>query len=99
MPQFHFGRFDVRFSSLAELREGRGIRIMEINGAGSEAIEAWDPDTSLVDALRIIFAKQSLLFKIGSAMRKRGYRPVGLRKLAGLHLMQQRLLDQYPPSN
>ncbi len=99
MPQFHFGRFDVRFSSLAELREGRGIRIMEINGAGSEAIEAWDPATPLFDALSIIFAKQSLLFKIGSAMRKRGHRPVSLRKLARLHFMQQRLLDQYPPSN
>ena len=99
MPQFHFGRFDVRFSSLAELREGRGIKIMEINGAGSEAIEAWDPDTSLLDALRIIFAKQSLLFSIGSAMRKLGHRPVGLGELARLHFMQQRLLDQYPPSN
>jgi hypothetical protein len=99
MPQFHFGRFDVRFSSLAELREGRGIKIMEINGAGSEAIEAWDPATPLLDALRIIFAKQSLLFKISSAMRKLGHRPVSLRKLASLHFMQQRLLDQYPPSN
>ena len=72
---------------------------MEINGAGSEAIEAWDPGTPLLDALRIIFAKQSLLFSIGSAMRKLGHRPVGLRKLARLHFMQQRLLDQYPPSN
>jgi hypothetical protein len=99
MPQFHFGRFDVRFSSLSNLREGHGFKIMEVNGAGSEAIEAWDPDTGLWPALRIIFAKQRLLFAIGSAMRARGHKPVGLLKLARLHFMQQGLLDQYPPSN
>lgn len=40
---------------------------MEVNGAGSEAIQAWDPDTSLVSAFRIIFSKQRLLFAIGAA--------------------------------
>jgi len=31
--------------------------------------------------------------------RRRGHRPVSLRKLAQLHFMQQRLLEAYPPSN
>ena len=99
MPQFHFGRFDVRFDSLEALGQGRGFRIMEINGAGSEAIEAWDPDTGLLRAFAIIFAKQRRLFEIGAANRRRGHRPIGLRRLAQLHFMQQRLLDAYPPSN
>ena len=99
MPDFHFGRFDVRFDSLEDLAAGRGLRIMEINGAGSEAIQAWDPDIGLLRAFRIIFSKQRLLFAIGSANRARGHRPIGLLRLARLHLMQQRLLDRYPPSN
>ena len=99
MPEFYFGRFDIRFASVTELREGRGLRIMEINGAGSEAIEAWDPATPLLAAFRIIFAKQALLFAIGAAMRARGHRPISLLQLARLHHMQQNLLDQYPPSN
>lgn len=99
MPEFYFGRFDIRFSSVTELREGQGLCIMEINGAGSEAIEAWDPATPLLTAFRIIFAKQARLFAIGAAMRARGHRPISLLRLARLHHMQQKLLDQYPPSN
>jgi hypothetical protein len=99
MPSFHCGRFDVRFSSLAELEQGRGFVIMEINGAGSEAIQAWDPGLGLLTALRMIFAKQRVLFAIGDAMRRRGARPVGLLRLARLNWRQQRLIARYPPSN
>ncbi|MEP6792083.1 MAG: hypothetical protein ABI907_11975 [Ramlibacter sp.] len=99
MPEFYVGRFDVRFDSLDALAQGRGFRIMEINGAGSEAIQAWDPDIGLLRAFRIIFAKQALLFAIGAANRRRGHRPMSLRQLAHLHFMQQKLLDAYPPSN
>lgn len=99
MPSFYAGRFDVRFDDLQQLAEGRGLRIMEVNGAGSEAIQAWDPDIGLLAAFRIIFAKQRVLFAIGAANRRRGHRPVSLFRLAQLHVMQQRLLDAYPPSN
>ena len=99
MPDFHFGRFDVRFDTLPGLSAGRGFTIMEINGAGSEAIQAWDPDIGLVAALKVIFQKQSLLFVIGDAMRGRGVRPVGLVKLIQLNLRQNRLIARYPPSN
>lgn len=98
MDQFHFGRFDVRFGDLEDLRAGR-VRIMEVNGAGSEAIEAWDPAFGLGRALRIIFAKQRTLFAIAAANRRRGHHPIGLWRLARLHWMQQKLLDAYPPSN
>lgn len=99
MPSFHCGRFDVRFSSLDELEQGRGFIIMEINGAGSEAIQAWDPALGLAQAFRMIFAKQRVLFAIGDAMRRRGARPVGLLELARLNWRQQRLIALYPPSN
>jgi hypothetical protein len=98
LPEFHFGRFDVRFSDLEALRQGR-VRIMEVNGAGSEAIEAWDPAFGLRRAFGIIFAKQRTLFRIAAANRRRGHQPIGLWRLAQLHFMQQRLLDAYPPSN
>ncbi|GAC1624900.1 MAG: hypothetical protein NVS9B10_11350 [Nevskia sp.] len=99
MRDFHFGRFDLRFESAALLREGRGFRIIEVNGAGSEAIEAWDPALSPLAAFRRIFAKQALLFRIGAMNRARGHLPIALRELARLHLAQQRLIPLYPPSN
>lgn len=99
MPEFHFGRFDVRFDSARELQAGHGFSIMEVNGAGSEAIHAWDPGVGLLAGLRMVFAKQRLLFEIGAANRKRGVRPIGLRELIRLNASQNRLIDLYPPSN
>ena len=99
MGDFHFGRFDVRFTTPEALARGTGFTIMEVNGAGSEAIQAWDPSVGLIAGLRTIFAKQRLLFEIGAANRRRGARPIGLLALARLNAAQNRLLDAYPPSN
>lgn len=99
MLDFHFGRFDVRFDTVGELTAGRGLRIMEVNGAGSEAIQAWDPGTPLLRAFAIIFAKQRLLFEISAAHRRAGLRPLSLLALARLNARQQRLIACYPPSN
>ncbi|TCF97302.1 hypothetical protein BZM26_32305 [Paraburkholderia strydomiana] len=99
MPDFHFGRFDVRFDSLDDLCAGRGFTIMEINGAGSEAIHAWDPDIGLFNGFRIIFSKQRILFSIADSMRRRGVKPIGALQLLRLFRRQQRLIPTYPPSN
>jgi hypothetical protein len=95
---FHFGRFDLRFATEAALQAGQ-FSIIEVNGAGSEAIEAWDPATPPLTAFGKIFAKQRLLFEISAAHRRRGLRPIGMLQLLRLHLRQQKLILQYPPSN
>lgn len=99
MPEFYCGRFDVRFDNLPALSAGKGFTIMEINGAGSEAIQAWDPAIGLIKAFRMIFAKQRLVFAIGNARRRDGVAPIGLLALARLNWRQQRLIAHYPPSN
>lgn len=99
MPAFYCGRFDVRFDSVEELAQGRGFTIIEINGAGSEAIHAWDPEIGLLEGFGIIFTKQRLLFSIGAALRNQGVQAISLRSLASLFLRQRHLIDRYPPSN
>ncbi|MBC7656036.1 MAG: hypothetical protein H7147_02560 [Frankiaceae bacterium] len=98
MGLFLVGRFDVRYQSLDGLRRGE-FTIMEVNGAGSEAVHAWDPKYSIRDVYRIVFAKQRLLFRIGDENRRRGHPPTGWRRLAQLHFRQQRVMRLYPPSN
>ncbi|MEP7186146.1 MAG: hypothetical protein ABI767_09940 [Rhodanobacter sp.] len=98
MPSFHVGRFDVRYRTLQDLREGR-FTIMEVNGAGSEAVHAWDPKYSVWQVYRKVFAKQRLLFALGAFNRARGHRPISMLALARHHLRQQRLIRRYPPSN
>jgi hypothetical protein len=99
MPAFHFGRFDVRFECLQDLAAGRNFTIMEVNGAGSEAIQAWDPETGVLAGFKMIFEKQRILFSIGHAMRRKGVKPISLWALLQLNRRQQRLIASYPPSN
>ena len=98
MRDFHYGRFDVRFDTSTSLRAGT-FSIIEVNGAGSEAIQFWDPALTIGAAFRGVFAKQSEIFRLGHAMRQAGYRPAGVAALARAWLRQQRLLRHYPPSN
>jgi hypothetical protein len=42
LPEFYFGRFDVRFPDIESLRRGEDVTVVEINGAGSEGTHIWD---------------------------------------------------------
>ena len=98
MGDFHFGRFDVKFASEADLAAGRFV-IIEVNGAGAEAIQYWDPRLSLPEALQGVFAKQSQLFALAAQMRRYGHKPVGVGTLAEAFFFQRALIRDYPPSN
>lgn len=96
LPEFHFGRIDLRFSSLAGLRRGEGFRILEINGVGSEATHIWDPTTKLWDAWRAQLFHYGEAFRIGAASRARGHRPSGLKAMRRRWRLQRRLMAVYP---
>ena len=95
MPDFHFGRVDLRFASLDALRRGE-VRVIEINGVGSEATHIWDPRTRLRDAYATQFAHYRAAFEIGRDMRRRGARPSGVTGMLRLWRLQRRLMASYP---
>jgi len=99
MPEFYYGRFDVRFAAIERLAEGEDFSIIEINGAGGESINVWDPRMKLVQVYRELFYQQRLLFEIGARNRARGYRPPGVLALFRCQWRQQRLIAAYPPSS
>jgi hypothetical protein len=96
MPNFHFGRIDVRFASLPGLLSGEGFRIIEINGVGSEATHIWDPATTLRDAWHAQFFHYGAAFRIAAANRARGHRSSGLPAMYALWQRQKRLMSSYP---
>lgn len=98
IPEFWFGRFDVRFADIAGLREGRDFRIVEVNGAGAEATHIWDSRTRLRDAYATLFRQFDLLWKIGSRNRSRGFKPEPLGQLLARWRREKRLIDTYPPT-
>lgn len=98
MPNLHVARFDIRFASLAELGQGQ-FKIIEINGAGSEAIEFFDPAVPFFTAYRGILEKQAMVFGLAAENRAAGFAPCGWRALLQAYCREARLLGRYPPSN
>ncbi|CAN5879442.1 hypothetical protein BH11PSE3_BH11PSE3_16410 [soil metagenome] len=98
MPEFHIARFDVRFTTLAALGRGE-FKIMEINGAGSEAINFFDRDVPFFSAYRGILAKTAMVFALADANRARGFAPCGWRSLLRAYIRQSGLLHRYPAAN
>ena len=99
MPEFYFGRFDVRYDSLDDLRAGRNFWLIEVNGAGSEATHIWDKTTKLRDAYDFLFFQQRTLFEFGAANRARGFSSVNAFRLLGLAMKQARLGRAYLESS
>lgn len=95
---FHFGRLDVRFESIEQLRRGEGFKVVEVNGAGAEAVHIWDPDFPVLAGYRTLFRQQALMFAVADANRKRGVAPMSVRQLVACQRRQQGLLSRYPCS-
>lgn len=83
MPDFYFGRFDIRFTDLDGFLNGEDIHIVEINGAGAESTHIWDAKMTLTGAYRALFRQWRILFEIGTANRKRGMKPLNPFRLLG----------------
>ena len=73
IPGFFIGRYDIRYASEEELNCGK-FKIIELNGAASEATNIYDERNSLLSAYRTLYRQWELVFRIGSVNRDRGYR-------------------------
>lgn len=71
IPDFYFGRYDIRVKSYDDLYKGN-IKIMELNGAGSEPAHIYQPGFSIWKAYQVIFHHWHVLFEISVLNRKRG---------------------------
>lgn len=98
LPEFYYGRYDVRFESLERFRDGEAFKIIEINGAGGESINVWDPVMPLSQVYRELFHQQRLLFEFGALNRARGYKSPGAWAMFRSQWRQHRLIVRYPPS-
>lgn len=98
IPEFYYGRFDVRFKSTEHLKAAEDFSIIEVNGAGSEPIHAWDPEVSMINLYLELFKTQSLLFRIAAENRKRGFKTDGLKPFIKAARKQTKLIKKYPPA-
>ncbi len=74
VPDFYFGRFDLRCESIESLRKLKDFKIMELNGAGAEPAHIYEPGFPLLKAYKVLFHHLGMLSKISGENRKRGVR-------------------------
>ncbi len=74
IPGFYYGRLDILCTSMEDLTQGINFKIIEINGAGSEATHIYDPGHSLFYAWREIIRHWILLYRVSVANYEKGHR-------------------------
>ena len=79
VPGFFVGRYDIRYESDSELRAGRNFKIIELNGAASEATNIYDSSNSIWSAYATLYRQWEIVYRIGAENRRRGNRPARLR--------------------
>lgn len=99
LPNFYYGRLDVKFKDIASLQQGQCLEIVEINGASSESIHIWDKDATLVEAIRTLLWQYRTLFQIGAFHRATGLNTPGIKKLIAHWQQERRLTRLYPETD
>jgi len=99
LPEFYFGRYDIRFADFEAVRKGQDFTIVEVNGAGAESTHIWDRNTSPFKAWTDLFKQYKLLFQIGRANFERGFKPLSLAEFRRWHQRRKQLTPLYPPTD
>jgi hypothetical protein len=73
VPEFYYGRLDVRYDNWDDLKEGKNFSVIELNGAGSEPTHMYDPRHSLFFAWKEIIRHWFLLWRISRINHKKGH--------------------------
>ncbi len=92
MNGFYYGRFDLRVSSLDDLKNGRNIRIMEVNGVTSEPAHIYDSNMNLIKSYVSIFQHMKIIFNIASANNANGtsyVNPLTLYRSVSAHFKEK----------
>ena len=62
---FYYGRYDLKCTSLEDLKAGKNISILEFNGAGAEPNHIYDCNLTYLQALKEIARHWKHMYKIG----------------------------------
>jgi hypothetical protein len=80
IPDFYFGRLDIRYQSWDELKQGKNYSIIEVNGAGSEPTHIYDPKHSIFFAWKEIIRHWKILCRISMMNHKQGHKYLTIKE-------------------
>ena len=99
LPGFFIGRYDIRYSDEGALLRGENFKIIELNGAASEATNIYDERNSLFQAYRTLYQQWELVYRIGRANRDRGYRPASILGMVRDIKLYAKMSQSYPAAD
>jgi D-alanine-D-alanine ligase-like ATP-grasp enzyme len=70
--QFFYGRYDIKATSIEELKQGKNFSILEFNGAGAEPNHIYDCNMSIWKAYGTILKHWKALYRISRYNHKQG---------------------------
>lgn len=88
IPGFYFGRMDIRYNTIEELKLGKNFSIIELNGAGSEPTHIYDPGHSLFFAWKEIIRHWNILYRI-SIINHKKYKNPYLNFSSGIKMFKE----------
>ena len=92
IPDFYFGRLDIRYESRELLEQGKSFSIMEVNGAGSEPTHIYDPRHSFFLPGRKLYRHWMILYKISRSQSSSAAIAI-FRFLKELHMFKKYKAD------
>ena len=96
IPEFYYGRLDIKFSNIDGLKQGKDIEIIEINSASSESLHIWDRRARLTTAFKTLLWQYRTLFELGALNRNRGYKPPKISEVLRRWRVEKGLAKYYP---
>ena len=94
---FYFGRFDVRFADLEDLKRGeKNFTIIEYNGASSEPTHVRDPRTPALKVWRDFMEHWRYAYEVGAEQYARGARALPFWEIVRILRAETALVTQYP---
>ena len=96
LPNFYYGRLDVKYADLESLQQGETLEIVEINAASSESTHIWDRNTTFSKAIKTLLWQYRTLFNLGAFHRKNGRTAPSLKTFFRHWRIEKDLGKYYP---
>ncbi len=80
LPDFHYGRLDLRAPNVADFLEGNHIKIVEVNGVNADPAHIYDPNTSPLMGWKTLLAHWGVIYKISKNNIKNGAKTMSFKE-------------------
>ena len=80
IPDFYFGRLDIRFREWEAFKRGEDFVVIEVNGAGAEPTHMYDPRHNILFAWKEIIRHWDILQRVSRMNHDRGVPYLGFRQ-------------------